>query len=242
MRINSVNTKNDYQNKAQKRPSFKADIFFVDRRAFRLKRKDLTTLFQKPFKVGSMWKDYTIDQAAVKKFSAMTYNAWDCTVGIIFNPQTGLVNMYHLNPLGKTLDDIKEVKDIIFEQAKELKGDSKTPLQGIILGAESIHKPDPILKSVTLFSEMKYTFDKIRKNLGMDFSIIAGRLHDHEGINVISCPNESSYYIATHLSNPHSVKSVGRSYEIKEIAPKDRVFFNGQDCTKEFAQTDALEI
>lgn len=237
MKINSINTNNIYKKKVQKRPSFKADIFFVDGHTFNRKLKELSGIFH-----VSGIIDGVIEQAAVKKESAYTKGIRVCTSCITINPEKMLLNMEHLSPKGKTLPNINEVKSTIFKQAKDLKGETKRNLQGLILGSDGSTMQELFPLSISLRQELCLVFDKISKNLGMDFSVIAGRINPYTKMNVISDSVRNAHYIWVQGLNSTSMQEVAKNYKTRLISPKDRVFFNNIDCTKEFAQTDALEI
>lgn len=229
MNISSVNLN---QSKNKYNTSFKANICFVDKRTFLNIKKNLN----QPFWVGGLI-DGVIKQAAVKQKNAYTTGDIVCTVGSLFNTDSKLVNMFHLSPKGKTLPHIQEVKEIIFSQAKNLKNLSKKNLQGLLLGSDGNRMLDKYHLSVSLREEIISVFNKISKDLGMDFSIIMGRLDPYTQMNLISDPVKNTHYIWVKGINSNSVSEVASNYEIKRISPKDRVFFNGKDCTEEFVNT-----
>lgn len=228
---------NSYRDRTVKDTSFKADICFVNRRTFYKLKKELN----KPFWVGGLI-DGVIKQAAVKAKNAYTTGDIVCTVGSLFNTDSKLVNMFHLSPKGKTLPHIQEVKEIIFSQAKNLRDCSSKNLQGLLLGSDANHLPDKYPKSISLREEILSVFNKISKDLGMDFSVIMGRLNPYTQMNLISDPVKNTQYIWIKGLNSNSVSEVAKNYEIKRISPRDRVFFNGQDCTEEFVRTDPFKF
>lgn len=232
MNVNSVNLN---QCKNKKDASFKASICFVDRRTFYNIKRDLN----KPFWVGGII-DGVIKQAAIKQKNAYTTGDIVCTVGSLFNTDSKLVNMFHLSPKGNTLPNIQQVKEIIFLQAKNLKDFSSKKLQGLLLGSDANHLPDKYPKSISLREEILSVFNKISKDLGMDFSVIMGRLNPYTQMNLISDPVKNTHYIWVKGLNSNSVSEVAKNYEIKRISSEDRVFFNGKDCTEEFVKTDAF--
>lgn len=237
MRINSINNNNICRNKAQKSPSFKANIFFVDGQTFNRKLKELSGVFH-----VSGLIDGVIEQAAVKKESAYTKGIRVCTSCITINPEKMLLNMEHLSPKGKTLPNIDEVKNTIFNQAKDLKGETNRNLQGLILGSDGNNMQDLFPLSISLREELCLVFNKISKNLGMDFSVIAGRLNPYTKMNVISDSVRNAHYIWVQGLNSTSMQEVAKNYKTKIISPKDKVFFNNLDCTNEFAQTRTFSI
>lgn len=209
-----INQKNIHK----KEPSFNARIYYVDSQTFSNILKRNPNCFQ----VGRISNtNWLVDEGAFKQPSAFTLKAYNCVVCSIFNPKTKLLNKYHLSPYPKTMLQLERVQGIIFEQAKALKGMSKIKLQGFITAGDS----NKIASSNErgLLPAIQETFQKIQDVLGMDYSIIAGRIVD-SGVSVISDARLNAHYVYT---CPHINKReiLANSYEINNISPKDTVVF-----------------
>lgn len=213
-------------------PSFKAKIRFVNEKYFNSLRKKLL----QPYEVGKITnEDWLIEEAAVKKQSAFTLEACNCVVGSIFNPETKLVNMLHLSPYVENMSRINEVKDIIFEQAKNLKDKSKINLEGFITGGNS-SKIRGSFYNVKLLEEILDTFRNIAKNLGMDYSVIAGRENGLSSVNVLSDATKNVHfvYVNTPREEIRNITNLMGAYERKLLSPKDTIILANQNVTKIF--------
>jgi len=202
----------------KKEPSFNARIFYVDSRTF----SNILKRTPNCFEVGRISNtNWLVDEGAFKQPSAFTLKAYNCVVCSIFNPKTRLLNKYHLSPYPKTMSQLERVQHTIFEQAKALKGMSKIKLQGFITGGDS----NKIASSNErgLLPAIQETFQKIQDVLGMDYSIIAGKM-DKSKVSVISDARLNAHYLYRypHIKNG---ENLANSYEINNISSKNTVVF-----------------
>lgn len=220
MKINHIN-----QNLNKKPSPFTARIHYVDIEVF----KDLLKKENKPFEVGSVHNsDWVINEGAFKKTVAFTRGAFNCVVGSIFNPETKLMNMFHLSPYQKTMRDIENTKAIIIAQARELKGDSKANLEGFLLGGDSqisVSRWD-----LELVRNIKDTFSKIADEIGMDYTTISERLAMYTSVSVISDAEKNSHfvYVDAPKRELRNLRDLDLNFKTKIISPKDEVIINSK--------------
>jgi len=232
----------------KKETSFKAKICYVDNKTFQALLKQLPDCFE----VGRITnKDWLIDEAAVKKKKAHTLGTYNCVVGSIFNPETKLVNMFHLSPLGKTMSNLGRVCDSIIIQAEELKGNSGAILEGFISGGNA--KGLSTSSETTLLDMVLQTFVSISKKVGMDFSVLAGRENGCSSIDIISDAAANAHYINYFTDRPPTgysgdkkniprfegiddAECLYRAYARLKLSGHDNIFLGDKDVTAEFCQ------
>ncbi len=228
----------------QNSPSFKANILLVNKKVFQ------NTLDQLPdaFQVGdSKNLDWVISEAAVNKVCAYTKDVYNCVLGSIFNPETRRVNLFHLSPYEKTMPDIQKVMAQVIEQAKQLKGNSKVRLEGLLMGGNPPKKEgmissiwQEIQKSVgtsvyegsekqtywdvQLVKAAKETFAEIAERFGMDYTVITGRKSPCF-LNIISDAGTNTHYVNVGNAFPpvRSASDLASFYKTRIISPKDNI-------------------
>jgi len=218
----------------KKQPSFKAIIHYVNRPRFYEILQQLPDCFE----VGNKYnKDWTIEEGAVKKASAFTLKTCNCLVGSIINPETKLGNFFHISPYEKNINRIDEIKDIIFEQARMLKDNSKQKLEGLILGGECKRisdKGDRKLKETFITA-----FEKIKKELEMDYSIISGRTNATYWLDIISDATKNAHYVNVQQKRPFEIKNLEeleQVFETKILSPKDSIKLYDGEIVKEIRE------
>jgi len=236
MQINFSNQTPVQNNKT----SFKAKIKFVDKKTFNALLKTMPDSFE----VGKVTnKHWTIEEAALVKPSAFTLEAYNCVVGSIFNPKTKLTNMFHISPYEEDIIKIDEIADNIFKQAKILKGNSKTKLEGFICGGESFECSEPDER--LLLNIIHEIFDKISRKLGMNYSTISGRTYD-SNLNLISDAQKNTHFV--YLDHPR-FKSITNRYQLdvshdkKMLSPKDSIILTNKDgIEKEYKELKKFSL
>lgn len=224
MQVNRVS-----QNRiTRKEPSFKATINIVtDKKVFDY----ALNMVPESFKVGSNW---VIEEAAVLKRTAHTLTGRNCVVGSIFNPESKRVNMFHIAPSRKNMDDISMIKDTIYEQALQLKNNSLQRLEGFLTGGNNSRDrygySNPMLRTI------ENTFWAISEELGMDFSVVAGREDLCNEIHLISDARTNNHYLFPDAYKKPilGAQELSDFFEKKIISPNDKFKLNGEDITEEF--------
>lgn len=234
------NINNNYKGYSiTKKPSFKATIKYVDRKTFnRIMTQSLDS-----FEVGKISNsEWLMTEAAVKKASAFTREVCNCVVGTFFNPETKLTNMFHLSPYKKNMTNLMDVKKEIFRQVKILKGDSRSNLQGVLLGGNSTAIGTSW--DVKLVETVKEAFAEISDKLGMDYSIIAERKSYSPCLNIFSDASKNTHYVNVQEPFVQIRKSVDldHSYKTRIISPKDSIVIDSSLITSEVLEAIRREI
>ena len=220
----------------QKKPiktSFKADIRYVKPDTFNA----MMNVYPCKFRVWNHGlTEWVLGQSAIKKPIAYTEQVCNCVTGSIINPETRLLNMFHLSPYETNMANLKEIKERIIEQAKILKAGSSKNLEGLLLGGDSpqleIYEQAGLLKTVL------EAFKTISKDFGMDYSVIAGRKNKFSYINLLSDARNNVHYINVNSfkSNVNNATDLSRYYEIKHLSDKDTLFIRNKNSTEKFRQ------
>ncbi|MDD3435766.1 MAG: hypothetical protein PHC64_01290 [Candidatus Gastranaerophilales bacterium] len=227
MKITRIN-----QNYTQKNPSFNADIRLVRSGGeFLTIAKGLRSV--EVCRVTN--KFFNIEEAAVMQRAAYTLRVFDCLAGSIINPETCLLNMFHLSPYENTMPRLEKVLGTIYRQAERLKGKTKTPLEGFIAGGDNSSD------SKRLFEGIKNIFDEIAKDLGMDYSIIALRKFSF-GVDLASDARTGTHYLhlkPCYCKEPEWLKQNAYNYLGKYrrivISPSDTLFgIDGDDISAKY--------
>jgi hypothetical protein len=223
MKINSYTP--NYQNKFQKQPAFEADINLVSKARFNEIITQKIIEKSNPFEVGNIHnQDWTISQAAFKKPLAYTAGVYNCIAGSILNPETGLVNMFHLSPYKKTLAELEETRKIIIEQTKALKENTKSNLEGIIVGSNSSQIIETSYEK-TLYKAIKELFNEMADNIGMNYSKFLGRKSGYYGINLMTDGITKRHYLniydCRNDANANKLKHAVNSLESFEVSSND---------------------
>lgn len=228
----------------QNSPSFKANIYLVSKKAFQNTLEQLPDAFQ----VGdSKNLDWVISEAAVNKVCAYTKDVYNCVLGSIFNPETKRVNLFHLSPYEKTMPNVQKVMVQVIEQAKQLKGNSKGKLQGLLMGGNPPKKEGMIASirqeiqkslgtsvyegserqtywDVQLVKAAKEAFAEIAARFGMDYTVITGRKSPCF-LNIISDASKNTHYV--NVGNAflpvRSESDLASFYKTRIISPKDNI-------------------
>lgn len=200
--------------------SFKARIL-IDKDLFKLAVKNLPDRFE----VGNRYNSkYIIEEAAIKRPSAFTYNAANCVIFSFFNPEIKLGNKYHLSSCKDNMSKTEEIAQTIYEQAISLKGESKINLEGLIWGGDSkaTSQSEDDIKLVKIIID---TANRISKEIGMDCSIITGRKDKNSCVSIASNAINNTHYVYLRILNPdkqiQDVPALLNSYETGIISPKD---------------------
>lgn len=214
MRIDKTNN-NSYIS-----PSFKAEIRIVNDAVF---DRELAKL-KKSFQVGRISnKEWLIDEAAVKKPSAYTIEAYNCVVGSIINPETKKVNMFHLSPYEGNMSQLETVLDKLFVQVKKLKDDTKSSLQGFISGGSGRLVGDR--NDRRLLQSILDLLKKMSDEIGLDYSVIAGRTWNEAGVNLL-CDGEKNIHYLNPFYPSVPIKSIydlAENYEVFSKSSVDKI-------------------
>lgn len=202
MQLNSYNS----NNKIHSQTSFKAEIHIVDKARFDKELSHLKECFEVGRKTNKNWG---IEEAAVEKPTAVTFDAYNCVVGAIVNPETQRLNMFHLSPYEKNMSQLNVILDKIFAQVIKLKASTDVNLQGFICGANSTEKG--VTSSSNLLNSVMCLFRKMSDEVGLDYSIIAGRRNFCSGVNLLTDAKKNIHFLnpfdysspARKLENPH---------------------------------------
>ncbi len=168
--------------------------------------------------------EWLIENAVIQQPRAATLEAYNCVVLSIINPVRKLLNLYHLSPYEGTMSRLQDIKNTIFEQAKQLKADSKSPLEIFMTGGDSMSKDFPDENSNKLLNALSGTINDISEKIGMTKSIIAGRKSGEIGVSVISDATENKHYLnITERFVPTSLSGIQSDFEIQDINSKDKI-------------------
>lgn len=236
MQINSINP-NINTNKSS--PSFKATIHWVNKREFAAIKAAAKDCFEVGNPANPAW---IIEEAAVCKPVTATAEICDCIAGSFINPETRLGNMFHLTAWKMTPAKLAEVRRTIIEQARKLKGESKTPLEAALIGSKGNFSY--IAQSeIMLREEMKRLFKEMADSVGMTYSMFVGRRANLANTSIISDARQNTHYI--YYKNPDmgdwskwsdwlNVIRLSRAFDTKALAPNDKLLIDGTDVTQKF--------
>ncbi|MEI8377462.1 MAG: hypothetical protein WCF95_02890 [bacterium] len=216
-----------------KEPSFAGTIKLVSRNGFDwLRFHGIQDCF---IVSGGDIPKFNMTEAAFKKPAALTRKAFNCVAGSIFNPDTKLTNMFHLNPYKPNIEKLSEIQDAIFNQAEALFKESNTRLEGF-LGATDGLGEGMSEQSRKLFGAIKVTFDKIADNFGMDYSMIAQRKNCGAGISIISDARINTHYICAETTKSHvqNLNDLMDNFYTRILSPKDNIIIGDKDVSEEF--------
>ena len=200
----------------QKQPSFKATIRYVSGIDFKRILRQLPYAFE-----AGDCENYTMYTSVVKKPSAFTTGAFNCVIGTIFNPETKLTNMFHLAP-SKNYYNIDSIKNELFRQATELKGDSSVNLEGFLTGGNAYMSLGSW--DMAFVQAIKDIFSDISKKIGMDCTMITERFDNYIGVNVISNARVNTHYVNVTRSYADIVPdNLYKIFKTVKISPKDTV-------------------
>lgn len=234
MQVRSLNQNNIYQ----KPLSFNARICYVDKSTFYTMRKGLIGCFE----VGDVGNsEWLIEEAAFKRPSAFTLEAYNCVVGSIFNPETQLVNMFHLSPYKKTMSRLNQVIEIIYEQAKSLKDKSEVKLEGLVTGGDGRKVGNNDDRK--LLEAIKKAFENISKSQGMNYSVIAGRKNGQSHVNVISDAAKNTHYVYSYQPDFEisDVSELSKCHETAIICPNDELIIARNTAEQEIQEPTFFE-
>lgn len=230
MKIADLNQTQIMQKRSQK-TSFKANINYVRPDTFHA----MLATFPRSFRVWNHGLcEWTIDQSAVRKPVAFTEGVCNCVTGSIINPETKLLNMFHLSPYESNLSNLKEIKEGLIEQAIILKNGRKKPLEGLLLGGDSPQMKEG--EEAGLLKTVLEAFEYISKYFGMDYSVIAGRKNKFSHLNLLSDARNGIHYVNVNSSNSvvNNATDLSRYYEIKLLSDKDNLFIRNKNATDKF--------
>lgn len=234
MRITGINQNNSTRQK----PSFKAKIYCLD-------EDTLNYLLKKSpsaYKVSDLYSSYYhLDKAAVNQPLSFTPDVCNCVAGSIFNTETKLGNLFHLNPYEENLFSVYQIRQSLIEQAEKLKAGCNKKLEGAIFGGDDIKltgEDDNFLEIV------KNIFNEISDFFGMEYSVIGGR-NQKTNIKILSdAVNNTHYvnfkrYVNKSEVDIDNVDDLINTFESKIISPKDTFIIKGKDATEEFKNKTA---
>ncbi len=170
-------------------------------------------------------RPWSIDQSLIEE-KTFTRKVESCNTGGIQNSEQ--VFMFHLRPL-LTLRNFENVTNIFCEKAEILKKDKK-PLNGLITGGDA-KDPKASNPDGDLSEELYNELTKMFMGLGINFSVIWGKLNRNQHTNVYYSAKTDTWKI----NNSRRVKTVNelkRAYKIIRISPNDELWIKGKDGVK----------
>lgn len=227
MKINAT-TQNRYKPQS-KQLSFKQNIFFINNENDYY--KILNTL---PDAFLVQAKECNMDEAAYMESQAISNPVNNCVCSPIINIKTRLLNMFHLDPenYSENIFNLNNVKKRIYKEAEDLKGNSQTKLEGLILGGESSQNAG--YNDNLLLTEIKNVHANISEKIGMEYSVIAGRKNGTISTSIASDARTGTHILHINDGLPailrkvfiNSIQDLNNAFETVIISPNTKLFFN----------------
>lgn len=220
MQIKNVNQNSSYP----KTPSFGENIIYLaDKSSFWRHVKQ----FPDSFEVGRISnKIWTLEEAAIKKPFAFTWEASNCVIPSIINSETKLTNLYHISPHEENIRNLGQIRKTLVKQALELKDGSAEKLEGFINAGNSSAMPGSPW-NWKLLNTIMDIFKEISETIGMDYSVIAGRKNGSGYSSVISDAktNTQSVYSRFNRKIIRNMDDIKEAYDELIFSPNHKINF-----------------